>query len=158
MQKYPTKTLAEKFNRAIKKTPNCWLWTIDIGTGGYGHVTINSKRISAHRFSWEFHNGPIPEGLWVLHKCDVRNCVNPDHLWLGTRMDNIQDAVKKGRNRGCRGEKNWRAKLTKFKVLKIRALNKPYKHGFGRICLARKFGVAPSTIWAILKRKNWDHI
>lgn len=71
----------------------CWLWTGSLDPGGYGRY--RSQR--AHRAAWTLTNGPIPDGLWVLHHCDVRRCINPDHLYLGTRADNVRDAVVRDR-------------------------------------------------------------
>ncbi len=75
----------------------CWLWTGWCGSQGYGGLMVKNEAVRAHRLSWELHYGPIPKGLYVCHKCDVKSCVNPDHLFLGTHKDNIQDAIKKGR-------------------------------------------------------------
>lgn len=87
-----------KFWKYVNKTEGCWLWTGKAQREGYGAtVGEESKMVSAHRLSWEIFNGPIPAGLWVLHKCDVRICVRPDHLFLGTNQDNIKDRVSKRR-------------------------------------------------------------
>lgn len=75
----------------------CWIWIGPCFNEGYGWFFVNGKPIGAHRVSWELHNGPIPDGMYVLHTCDVRPCVNPDHLFIGTQKDNIHDAIKKGR-------------------------------------------------------------
>lgn len=77
----------------------CWLWSKFIGKDGYGrYQALQGPRV-AHRAAFEIYKGPIPEGLSVLHRCDVRCCVNPDHLWLGTYSDNMYDMHKKGRHR-----------------------------------------------------------
>lgn len=98
-----TKTAEERFWAKVSRgTPDqCWLWTGVLGGNGYGLLHMGSKTVRhparAHRFSWELHNGPIPEGLWVLHKCDVKVCVNPAHLFLGDRTANMRDCAAKGR-------------------------------------------------------------
>lgn len=99
--------LADRFWEKVQKTKTCWLWTgANLGgkwpygmLGKPGDPTVLYK---AHRLSWELHVGPIPDGLFVLHKCDVPLCVNPDHLFLGTAADNMADMVQKGRARGGR--------------------------------------------------------
>src|SRR5712692_7724477 len=86
----------ERFWQKVEPNPSgCWLWKGCLSRG-YGQVQIDSKQMASHRFAWEDIMGPVPEGLWVLHKCDVRNCVNPQHLFLGTNSDNVKDAVSKG--------------------------------------------------------------
>jgi hypothetical protein len=76
----------------------CWPWEGAMKPNGYGHLWIGGQRPQyAHRVSWMIHRGPIPAGLLVLHTCDVRRCVNPKHLWLGTQRDNVHDALRKGR-------------------------------------------------------------
>src|SRR5713101_4375739 len=91
--------ISKGFWSYVKKTQSCWIWTGSrTGTSGYGKCSVgNGKEVSAHRRSWELENGEIPKGLWVLHHCDNKICVNPSHLFLGTRSDNMKDAVKKGR-------------------------------------------------------------
>lgn len=84
----------------------CWLWTGYQMPFGHGQLNVGDKIVLTHRFSWELHHGPIPEGLSVLHHCDVPNCIRPDHLFLGTQKDNVQDAIQKGRP----GYLNWKRK------------------------------------------------
>ncbi|KKM63632.1 hypothetical protein LCGC14_1509480 [marine sediment metagenome] len=90
---------AKRFHLSYVIDPEseCWLWIKSLSDSGYGQFSVDGESISAHRYSWELHNGPIPDGLCVLHKCDVKPCVNPDHLFTGTNKDNSQDALKKGR-------------------------------------------------------------
>ena len=89
--------------RVDKRGPDdCWLWIGRLRSDGYARLRVSSKgeeRILAHRATWEEVNGPVPDGLCVLHRCDVRHCVNPAHLWLGTQTENIADMDAKGRRR-----------------------------------------------------------
>src|SRR5512135_1141352 len=107
--------ITRHFWRHVRKTDSCWLFTSNHATGGYAYVRIGTARWRAHRFSWMLHFGPIPKGVWVLHTCDVPCCVNPQHLWLGSAVDNTADCIAKGRYRlpfHAVGEDNGRAILT----------------------------------------------
>src|SRR5258707_545503 len=86
----------DRFWRHVQKSDNCWEWTNSLARG-YGAFYDGTRQVVASRFSWELHNGPITDGLWVLHRCDNRKCVRPDHLFLGTAEDNTQDSIAKGR-------------------------------------------------------------
>ena len=96
------KTAHVKFWEHVTQTPSCWQWKGASHEDGYGQVAVSNKGIRknlfAHRLSYEIHIGPIPPGLWVLHHCDNPPCTNPEHLFLGTPLDNMLDAVAKRRN------------------------------------------------------------
>lgn len=146
-----------RFWKKVDKSGNCWLWKAYIKTNGYGQFQIEKKPYLAHRISWIIHNGDIPNGLQVLHKCDVRNCVNPNHLWLGTQGDNVRDMEKKNRGVHPTGEEHGRSKLKEFEVRQIKtALKTPY-HGIVND-LAFKYGVDASHISKIKSKVSWKHI
>lgn len=94
-------TLAERFWAKVRKSKGCWEWTGAKQHNGYGFIHTGGhvirRPLRAHRASWELHYGPIPAGLWVLHRCDNPSCVRPDHLFLGSRSDNMKDCAAKGR-------------------------------------------------------------
>lgn len=106
----PTTTLAARYWAKVAKDGptlvpelgRCWRWTASTTSFGYGQLNPgwrNAAPVRAHRVSWEIHNGPIPAGLDVLHRCDNPPCSNPDHLFLGTALDNMRDMIAKGRAR-----------------------------------------------------------
>ena len=91
-----------RFLKKIRKTNECWIWTAALDKDGYGVFRYKNKekyKYKAHRFSYEFFIGEIPKGKLVCHTCDNPPCVNPYHLFLGTRKDNTQDMLKKGRSK-----------------------------------------------------------
>lgn len=91
------KNTKESFESKIEKTDSCWNWLGVINSSGYGSIRFDGKKIGVHRLAYEIMIGPVSENLFVLHKCDNRICVNPDHLWLGTQTDNLKDMYQKGR-------------------------------------------------------------
>lgn len=134
----------------------CWLWMGYLTGRGYGHLgrRRHGKKLDykAHRYSFEMHNGPIPDGLCVLHKCDVRNCVNPEHLFLGTQADNMKDRDLKGRGRAPRGEKHGIAKLSDADVISIRLF---LNLGAKQQTIAEAYGVSRKTVSDIKCGRTW---
>ena len=90
----------DRFFQKIEKTTSCWFWLSGKDKDGYGKFFLSGKTLQAHRVSWSMHNGVIPTGMSVLHRCDNPPCVNPEHLFVGTCVDNVKDRDAKGRN-GC---------------------------------------------------------
>ena len=130
------------------------MWTGATHESGYGLLDEGGKKIRAHRFSWESSRGALPESTLVCHKCDVRSCVNPNHLFLGTHADNSRDMVTKGRSQ--RGEKHYDARLTEAQVLDIRRL---HNNGTGaQRDIAQRFGVSQTLVSWIIRRKAWKHV
>jgi predicted XRE-type DNA-binding protein len=121
---------------------------------GYGMVRFERKMYPAHRLAWKFFRGEIAPGLVVCHKCDVRACVNPDHLFLGTMMDNIRDMKEKGRS--PHGDEHSRSKLTAKAVSRIKAMLAQKHMRVSEI--ARAFGVTHATIDSIKRGNTWRHV
>ncbi len=128
----------------------CWIWTGPTNKGGYGQSSWKGIYYRAHRFSYKQFKGPIPENMFVCHACDVRCCVNPEHLFLGTHLENIQDMLKKKRQ--ARGEKNNKSKLNTDQVLNIRASPEFIT------TLAKQYNVSTTSIWDIKIGKTWRHV
>lgn len=148
-----------QFWSRVQKSPDCWEWTGGRQNKGYGTLSVNNRAMLAHRFSWVIHYGDIPPRLGVLHRCDNPGCVRPDHLFLGTQKENMQDARRKGRfvPRGSLpGEGCPTAKLTDEKVIAIRNLRRTSGIGYKKI--GRMFGVAWCTIYDVVQRKTWKHL
>ena len=153
------KRIIEMFYDFATKQPNgCWEWTRGKRGSGYGAVEVVPGRgsIAANRASWILTHGSIPDGMQVLHTCDNRPCVNPDHLFLGTNYDNVQDKVSKGRQWKPIGRKNHAAKLTEADVREIRRLYKTGKYGSDD--LAKMFGVSKSSANKAATGFTWGHV
>jgi hypothetical protein len=149
------KPLAERLMAKVTKDRGgCWLWTGDRNSWGYGRIGEGGrgkrqKLILVHRASYEVHVGPIPKGAHVLHRCDVPACVNPEHLFLGSLSDNVQDCLAKGRHVALKGENNPRSKLTRETVAAIRTSKLTVSE------LARQHGVSRRAISFALKSETW---
>jgi len=175
----PTHTLREKamkssaselrgmiWEKSIPE-PNtgCWLWLGKLNTRGYGRLGVlpfpgyaDRPPQRAHRVSWEASNErAIPAGLWILHRCDQRSCVNPNHLYLGTLTENSEDATKRDRwhrwNGTRAGARNPRARLTSEQVASIRELCRA--PNFNGSQTARQYGVSASVIYSIKNGRSW---
>lgn len=152
----PLQRLEEKYI-TIPET-DCWWWTASLNNKGYGQFWLEGKMWRAHRASWELHVGGIPEGMCVLHKCDNPTCINPEHLFLGTQLENIEDRDTKGRQVAgtSLGERHGMTSLTESQVLDIRAM---YKTGrYKQKTLADQYGLTKATAHNIIKGKTWSHL
>ena len=151
------RTVTQRFYDLCIPEPNsgCWLWLGNVSkkTGYAGFATGDARKfMSGHRYSWELHFGAIPPGKVVCHTCDIRCCVNPEHLFLGTQDDNVQDMRRKGRARYAHGEAHVNALLNEEAVRLIRSNDtSPY-------ALAKIFNVAPTTIISVRRRDSWKHV
>ena len=149
-------SVEERFwSRVDKKSRDgCWEWTAGKDDHGYGKLSNGKGRhVKTHRYSWALHNGPIKKGLCILHKCDNPPCVNPEHLFAGTQLENIADMVSKSRHQI--GSRNSRAVLTESKVRIIKSrLDKGHKQQE----IADAMGVARSLISLIKSGKRWGHV
>lgn len=133
----------------------CWLWTGVKYRNGYGNIYVNEKKkkISAHRISYDLFWGEIPNGFYVLHKCDTPACVNPTHLFLGTAQDNANDCINKDRK--LRGSAHQNSKVIEKDVALIRKL---YGDGMLQKDIAKKFDITRENVGYIVRRKTWTHI
>lgn len=146
--------LADRFWPKVDKrgSDECWPWRGAKSKSGYGIVRVGGKRRRVHRLAYAFVNGPIPEGMHVLHRCDNPPCCNPNHLFLGTHAENMADMAKKGRQRGPKGENHHKAKLT---TADVRTIREWYPAGWTQRNLAAAFGVSQTIIGRIVRRDIW---
>lgn len=140
----------------VDERTGCWLWTGPIAGGtGYGLTKNEGKTVSVHRLMFRLAHGEIVAGNDVCHRCDVRRCINPEHLWQGTRAENLADMHAKGRAVDVRGEKHPKAKLTESQVRDIRAA---VASGETMVAIAGRYGLTPMSVWSIHHRRNWRHV
>ncbi len=146
------RSLKDRFEESIfyGSPDGCHYWTGHTTKKGYGSSHLDYKVRHAHRIAYELYVGPIPDGLFVCHHCDNRVCVNPNHLFLGTNMDNMLDKMRK--NRTAAGSTHGMAKLNENDIFFIRSSSDSMKD------LALKHNVTPECIYLIINRKSWKHI
>lgn len=165
---YESKYLSQLPERVRSKiqvdVAGCWVWTAATNGHGYGRIWAGGKLVVPHRYVFEFFNGPIPElpgsdfrGTCVCHRCDNRACVNPEHLFLGTHQDNMDDMAAKGRrrSRAVVGEAHGCSKLTARKVRQMFELR---EQGWTQQQLAHYFDVSQTTVSQVLRRIKWAHV
>lgn len=134
----------------VDAATGCWVWQRVKNNAGYGQLRyIDGPRL-AHRVSWIVHRGPIPGGIQVLHKCDVKLCVNPSHLFLGTQKENLRDMVRK--DRSSRGGRHFNAVVIERIVRVIRRSKRTLTD------LAAHYGITYGEAWNIRSRRRWAHI
>ncbi len=162
----------EKFNAQITKTETCWIWTGYKDAKGYGRISFrDGKRvihIFAHRFSYSIIKGDIPKGMNICHKCDNPICVNPEHLFIGTTQDNVNDRVNK--NRSAKGIKNGTHthpetrhigsthKISKLKERDILVIKEMAKAGLSHRRISKLFDISRPRISQIIKGIAWKHV
>lgn len=148
------------WNKVINQGNNCWSWKAS-KEAGYGRMLFDGKLQLAHRISYQIHYGPLDDDICVLHTCDNRECTNPNHLFLGTRLDNNRDRQRKGRSSGGKnggapmGTRNGMAKLSESDVRMIKQL---LQQRINRKLLAERFSISISTIDHIATNKKWAHV
>jgi len=144
--------MPERFWLKVERTDGCWLWQGGRMRAGYG---VLGNLGLAHRVSWNLHYGAIPENTMVLHHCDTPPCVRPDHLFLGTALDNTRDCIAKGRRIDVRGVQVKLAKLTDSVVRRMRLA---YAQGHSTRAIARQVGVDAVTVWKAVTHRTWRHV
>lgn len=147
----PTEQL-DLFWAKVTKTETCWLSSYVKDRAGYPVLSRNHVRLQASRYIWVETYGPIPKGLCVLHHCDNPGCIRPSHLFLGTKRQNTDDMLSKGRSRHLLGEDAGRAKITTDQARYIRDSTEM------NTVLGKRFGLHPESVRLIKAGINWKHL
>ncbi len=144
----------DAFWSKIIKTSTCWEWVGGKHGSGYGQcwTGYHGERL-AHRAMWIKWFGSIPEGMYVLHKCDNKTCVNPEHLYLGTQTQNVKDNVDRGLTNT--GSKHWNSSIQEADV---RCIRFSFRQGLSIRCIANRFNLSYKNTWAIVHNLKWRHI
>lgn len=143
----------DRFLRKVERTDGCWWWRAGVFSSGYGAFRLERRHMNAHRASYLLFVGPIADDLQVCHRCDNPLCVKPEHLFLGTRTENMRDAVSKGRMSS--GERRPLAKLTLAGAERVRLLASTAPPRGWKSRVAREFGVSFRVIQRIVKGDGW---
>jgi len=159
----PTMSIDQRLKRGVKvnQQTGCWEWQ-KTKRNGYGRLIVGSrtdgtrKSVSAHRLSYELFCGKIPDGMEICHKCDNPCCINPDHLFAGSKQDNMDDRERKGRNRPQCGSDNVFAKLSEEAVLQART--ERAEKGTAFETLAKRYGVAKKTMQNAINGITWKSV
>lgn len=144
--------LHERFWEKVDTSGDCWLWTASREGSGYGVIGDKRKNLKAHRVSWTFTFGEIPEKMEVCHTCDTPACVKPDHLFLGSHLDNMRDMYAKGRRQAAAGERHGRSTLTWPVVREIRTRA---ASGEPILRIAKRLGIPRRTVGNVAFRRTW---
>ncbi len=140
----------DRFWSKVDTSGECWVWTGARTTAGYGEFYVDGGMVYAHRWSSELADGPIPAGLFVLHHCDNRACVRPDHLFRGTAQDNTDDMWRKGRARPRRFPRGIDHPVAKLSDAQVAEIRQRRSHGESRLTIAADFGITPSYVYDLM--------
>lgn len=146
------------YGNVAKTDGGCWLWQGCVSPNGYGKIKIGPNSFDTHVISWRVASGGIavPLGKLVMHQCDVRACINPEHLTVGTQSENMLHASAVGAMRNPKGSRHYRAVLNETVVSEILSLKREGKIGCRKI--ARLLGLRPSTVHSVIIRSSWKHV
>lgn len=154
-------TLEERFWAKVpwnSAETDCWEWQGGLTSNGYGSIVSDHRRLRAHRVAWELTNGQIPNALCVLHRCDNRACVNPSHLFLGTKKDNSRDMAQKGRAGAQRYPERYKPPTLVLSEDQVREIKKRLQNGERQVAIARDYPVGVNQINNIARGRAWASV